>query len=81
MTVELIREFLGWGTFINFAVLLIWFLWFILAHDRVYRLHVRWFSLSVERFDAIHYAAMAFYKLCIILFNLVPYIVLVCLLD
>jgi len=34
------------------------------------------FRLSVETFDAIHYAGPAFYKICILLFNLVPYLVL-----
>jgi len=38
--------------------------------------HSRWFHLSVEQFDALHYAGMALYKLGILLFNLVPYIAL-----
>jgi hypothetical protein len=32
--------------------------------------------LSVERFDAIHYAGMLFFKICIFLFNIVPYFAL-----
>jgi hypothetical protein len=43
----------------------------------MYRLHARWFRLPAEQFDAIHYAAMAIYKIGIILFNLVPYVALV----
>ena len=42
----------------------------------LFRLHTRWFRLSVERFDAIHYAAMALYKVGILLLNLVPYVAL-----
>lgn len=35
----------------------------------MYRLQGRWFRLSVETFDAIHYAGMAAYKLAILLLN------------
>jgi len=76
MTVEFFGEVLLWSAVINYGVLVVWFAFFALAHDWMHRLHGRWFRLSAERFDAIHYASMAFYKLCIILFNLVPYIAL-----
>ncbi len=76
MTLEILREVLGWCTVINLGLLLWWFGFFALAHNLVYRLHTRWFTLSEERFDAIHYAGMAFFKLCVIVFNLVPYLAL-----
>ena len=76
MTVEIICEFLAWCSLINVGLLLFWFLWFTLAHDFVYRIHGKWLKLSVERFDAIHYAGMTFFKICIFLLNVVPYIAL-----
>jgi len=76
MSIELARDLLLWCSLINIGLLLWWFLFFRLAHDWMYRLHSRWFRLSVEQFDAIHYAAMAIYKIGIILFNLVPYVAL-----
>jgi len=42
----------------------------------MYRFHSKWFNLPVDRFDAIHYAAMAAYKMGIWLFNLAPYLAL-----
>jgi hypothetical protein len=42
----------------------------------MYLLHGRWFRLSVEQFDMLHYAGMSIYKLGIILLNVVPYIAL-----
>jgi hypothetical protein len=57
-------------------VLLVWFGVFVYAHDWMYRLHTRWFKLSVETFDAIHYSGLAIYKIGVILFNLVPLIAL-----
>jgi len=76
MTVDTVREMLGWSAVINLGLLVWWFLAFTLVHDLIYRLHGRWFKLSVERFDAIHYAGMAFFKLCILLFNIAPYLAL-----
>ncbi len=76
MTLEIIREMLGWSAIINMALLLWWLLIIILAHDWVYQMHSRWFKLSVERFDGIHYAGMAFFKVCIFFFNIVPYLAL-----
>ena len=49
---------------------------FTLAHSWMYRLHGRWFNISLNNFDAIHYAGMAIFKIGIILFNLVPYLIL-----
>jgi len=76
MSIETVRDVLLWCTVINYGVLLWWFLAFTLAHNWVYRFHTRWFRLSVEQFDAIHYEGMAIYKIGILLFNLVPYVVL-----
>jgi hypothetical protein len=71
-----IKEILLWCIGINYALVGIWFGVFSLAHDLLYRFHSRWFKLSVETFDAIHYAGMAIYKILIMLFNLVPWIAL-----
>ena len=74
MTIEMVRRSLLWFTVINYGFLLMWFLFFMLAHDWIYQLHGRWFQLSVEQFDMLHYAGI--YKIGIILLNLVPYIAL-----
>ena len=76
MTMEMIRSALGWCILINFGVLLWWFAWFTLAHNWVYRVHGKWFKMSVEQFDAIHYGGMTVFKLCILVFNLAPYLAL-----
>ncbi len=76
MTIETTRQFFLTCTVINMAMLMCWFTFFAIGHDWMRDLHGRWFKLSDESFDAIHYAGMAFYKLSIFLFNLVPYIAL-----
>ena len=76
MTVEIVRNALGWCALINYGVLLVWFVFFTTRHEWMYRLHGRWFKLSRERFDSAHYTGMALFKLGIILLNLVPYLAL-----
>lgn len=76
MDIETIRSFLLWCFVLNMGLLLWWFLFLIFAHDFVYRMHTKWFPLSVERFDAIHYAAMTGYKITIFVFFLMPYVAL-----
>tara|TARA_Y100000588_G_scaffold164035_1_gene178156 strand:+ start:14490 stop:14660 length:171 start_codon:yes stop_codon:yes gene_type:complete len=41
-----------------------------------YGIHGKWFRLSKERFDEIHYKSMAYFKLSIFLFNLATYFAL-----
>jgi len=76
MSIELTRRFLLWCTVINYGILLVWFLVFVLARGWMRGLHGRWFRLSDEQFDALHYAGMSVYKIGILLFNLVPFVVL-----
>jgi hypothetical protein len=76
VTIEFTRNFLLWCAVINYGVLLAWFLVFVVAHDWMLRIHGRWFRLSRDQFDVVHYAGMSIFKIGIILFNLVPFIVL-----
>ena len=61
---------------INYGVLVVWWLFFLLAHAGMSQWHGRSFHVSVEQCDALHDAGMALYKIGILLFNLVPYIAL-----
>jgi hypothetical protein len=76
MTLEIIRSTLAWCLVINLVILLLWVLSFILAHDWTYRIHGKWFNIPVEKFDTLHYAGMALFKIGIFLFNLAPYLAL-----
>jgi hypothetical protein len=76
MNLDLLPRFLLWSLAINYTILLGWFLAFVFARGWMHRLHGRWFKLSDSTFDAIHYGAMAAYKLAIFFFNLVPIVAL-----
>ena len=76
MNLEQIREVLGWCTLINFIILFVWTGAMFCCRDMIHRVHGRFFQLSREQFDAIHYTLMGVFKLGVLLFNAVPWIVL-----
>ena len=67
-----VRDILIWSLVVNYVILLVWFAAIVFAHDFVYRLHTRWFAMSRETFDAIHYGGMAVYKIGTLLLNVAP---------
>jgi hypothetical protein len=76
MPVKEMHDFLLYSLVINYLILLVWFGFFVKAHDFIYRLHSRWFNISMQTFDTIHYSGLAIYKIGIILLNLVPLLAL-----
>jgi len=76
MNIQTVRRALLWCAIINYGLLLWWWLYFMLAHDWMHRFLGSWFHLSVEQFDAINFAGILFYKIAIVLFNIVPCIAL-----
>ncbi|NNH26656.1 DUF6868 family protein [Acinetobacter terrestris] len=76
MNLDFWCRFLLSSVLINYIILMIWFLAIIFARDWIKQVHGKWFNLSDETFDAIHYGGMAIYKIGILLFNLVPLITL-----
>lgn len=76
MTIQMVRDALLWCTVINYAVLIIWFLLFVLLHQWLVRWWSAWFHVSGENVTAINFAAIALFKIGILLFNLVPYVAL-----
>jgi hypothetical protein len=76
MNNKILRSFFLWCTVINYGVLLMWTLVFWVARDRHYGLTNRFFAVSVESYDLVNLCGIAFYKIAIILLNLVPYIAL-----
>jgi len=69
-------NFLLWCTILNYLILIVWFVAFTVAHEWMYKMHGRWFRLTNEQFDAIHYGGMAVYKIGVLLLNLAPLIAL-----
>ncbi len=71
---EEVCQIFGWCAIFNLAVLGLWSLMFLWAHDWMYKVHGRWFQMSKDRFDSLHYGMMGLYKIAIFLFVLFPYL-------
>jgi hypothetical protein len=76
MSIEIARHALLWCAVLNYALLLVWFLLSILAHDWLHRFWGRSFRLSTETFDTVSFTGIVLYKTGIILFNIVPCVAL-----
>ncbi len=76
MTIDIIQKVLGWCCILNSGLALFWFLLLVIAHDWIYRLHGKWFEVTKESFNKIHYAGLTFFKITIFVFNIIPYIAL-----
>lgn len=71
-----IQQILGWCTIINFVFLGFTTLMLILVHDWVYSIHGSMFNLSIETYDALLFGYLALWKVLIIVFVFIPYLVL-----
>ena len=74
MKTQTLAPVLAWGIVINYALLTLWFLVFIFAHDWMRDMHGRWFHLTGEQFDLANYLGLIFYKIGIMLLFLTPYL-------
>jgi len=76
MSIEMLRNLFGVCGLINLGVLFLWFGMMIVARDWIFKMHTKWFKLSPEQFDALHYGGLGLFKLFIFVFNIVPYLAL-----
>jgi hypothetical protein len=61
-------------TLINFGILAFWGVLMLLPHDWIQRLWMR--RVPKEQFEATFFGGLLFYKILVIVFNLVPYLAL-----
>jgi hypothetical protein len=76
MTLEKARKALGWCSMINAGLLLFSMAGLRLFRDVAYRTYGEPFGLSVDSFNTLQYEGLITFKILIIVFNIVPYIVL-----
>jgi len=76
MTLDQIQTLLGWSTIINMVLLMFWFAMLTALGDFVFGMHRRFFALSRQRFDEIHYAGLMYYKISVFFLFAIPYLVI-----
>ena len=72
----MLTRFFMWCTIVNAGLLAISFLFLAFAADFVYKMHGKWFPMPRETFTVVLYAYLGLYKILILVFNLVPWLVL-----
>ena len=76
MDIQTLTSFFMWCTIINTGFLLFLALIFMLAPNLVYRLQSAFINITRETFDIVFYSFIGFFKLMVLVFNLVPWIAL-----
>ena len=76
MTIETIREFLGWCTVINVGLLMLSSILLIAVRGAASRIHGKMFNLDEKYLSQAYFQFLAQYKIAIIVFNVVPYFAL-----
>ena len=76
MSIKEMRNVFLWCALINYCVLLVWWLFFVLGPGLKYHFWSGWIHLSVEQFGLISLVGIMLYKIGILLFNVVPAIAL-----
>jgi len=71
-----VLHLLGWCSLIYLSILVLISILSLFARKWLYSLHSKWFALSEEHFNSINYALLGWFKLMLIMFFLVPYLVL-----
>jgi hypothetical protein len=76
MDIQTLTSFFMWCTIINFGMLIFLALIYLLAPNLVYRLQSMWIPISREKFDVIFYSFIGFFKIIVLVFNVVPWLAL-----
>jgi hypothetical protein len=77
MDIDTFTYFLMWCTILNCALLVLWTIAFRLMPDLVYKSQKIFFpTVTKEQFALIMYGFVGFFKVLFVVFNLVPFAVL-----
>lgn len=76
MDIEMLTKFFMWCTILNMGLLMFSFLILAFIGEFVYKMHSKWFPMPRETFNVVLYSFIGMYKITVIVFNAVPWIVL-----
>jgi len=76
MDIETLTRFFMWCTIINGGLFTVWALFIKFAPDLVYRTQKAWVDLPQETVNVVLYAFLGCFKIVYLVFNVVPFVVL-----
>lgn len=74
MTISTVQTFFMWCTIIDGVLLIFSALVCAFAGDWIYRMHGALFQLKRESFNVVLYGFIGVFKICFLIFNLVPWL-------
>lgn len=75
-SIDLIKEFFGWCSVINIAMLFVSTLMIMVLRGFIVKIHAYLTGVSEEDLPRIYLEFLGNYKILIIMFNVVPYVAL-----
>ncbi|MGB0153148.1 MAG: DUF6868 family protein [Verrucomicrobiales bacterium] len=76
MTTDSLLAFLGWCSVINLGVLIFSSVMLMACRGWVMAMHSKMFGLEEKELGSLYFRFLAYYKIVVIAFNLVPYFAL-----
>ena len=76
MDIQTLTSFFMWCTIINTGMLIFLALIYLLVPNLAYRLQSQFIPISRETFDIVFYSFIGFFKVVVLVFNVVPWIAL-----
>ena len=77
MNTNILRQFFKWCTIIDGALLIVSALCIRFGGNWIFEYHSEWIPITRDAFNIALYLLLGFFKIIVIVFNLVPYIALV----
>ncbi|MDT0554107.1 DUF6868 family protein [Urechidicola vernalis] len=74
MTIAKFRSILGWSAVYNMALLLFFALFFLIAKEWIFDVWGYFFNVSYEQYEVFMLYSMAFWKVLIFVFFIIPYL-------
>ena len=76
MMMEEMIEFLGWCSILNIGLLFVSAGFVIVFRESAVRIHAKLFAMEAEELQRIYFRYLAWYKIAVLIFNIVPYVAL-----
>lgn len=76
MDIQTLTSFFMWCSIINIGMLFFLALIYMLAPNLVFQLQSKFIPISRETFDIVFYSFIGFFKVVVLVFNVVPWIAL-----
>jgi len=77
MDIQTITSFFMWCSIINIGFLIFLALVYMLMPNLAYQLQSKFIPISRETFDIVFYSFIGFFKVVVLVFNVVPWIALI----